>query len=274
MLSSWEGPSTGSVSDSLLAEPAELTEQFRAALDQDGLTLHYQPIVDLGGRVVMAEGLLRWPHPEHGLLSAGAILPVAVRAGLLSTLDRWVLRAACSAATRWPVSVSVAVNLGGLLPDGAEAVEQITSLLVETGLDPHRLVLEITETTLVDLPQRTRQVMQILTEQGVRFAIDDFGTGYSSLSRLKDLPAQILKLDRSLLPTDAGDAINRAITQAVFDLTRTTGHQCIAEGVETSAQAQLLCGIGLDAYQGWLWAPAMPAQQLRQYLHRESPRPA
>lgn len=249
--------------------------QLREALVPDGLTLQYQPVVDAADRVTMAEALVRWPHPEHGMLSPDVLLPIAERGGLMCALDRWVLRTALTEATRWPHSqghpVSVAVNLAGLLPDGAEAVHEITTILAETGIDPTRAVLEITETTLVDVPERTRAAMRELAEHGVRFAIDDFGTGYSSLARLKDLPVHILKLDRTLIPQHPGDVTNRAITQAVVDISHTTGHRCLAEGVETTTQLQLLQTIGLDAYQGWPFSHPVTAANLHRLLNNTAP---
>ncbi|GAA4885736.1 putative bifunctional diguanylate cyclase/phosphodiesterase [Saccharopolyspora cebuensis] len=248
----------------------QLEGQLREALHRDGLTLHYQPVVAPDGSVVTAEALVRWPHPDRGLLAPDAFLPVAEQGDLLRDLDRWVLRTALREAARWPRSggrqVGVAVNLAGLVPGGPDFVDTVTDVVAETGLDWHRVVLELVETALVDLPSRTRQEMAELVARGVRFAVDDFGTGYSSLARLKELPAQIIKVDRRFVAGVGGDASDFAVARAVVDMARAMGRYCVAEGVETATQFHALCGVGVDAYQGWLFAKAMPARDFRALL--------
>src|SRR5436189_516365 len=125
---------------------------------------------------------------------------------------------------------------------------------MESGIEWDRVVLELVETSLIDLPQRSRAAMAELTERGVRFAVDDFGTGYSSLARLKDLPAQIIKVDRRFVSGVGGDASDFAVARAVVDMARAMGRQCVAEGVETATQFHVLSGVGVDYYQGWLFS--------------------
>lgn len=263
----------------VLADPALLTstegqldleEQLRLAIDNDELTLHFQPILDRDGSVVLAEALLRWPHPERGLVSPNVILQVAEQGGLLRELDRWVLRTALHKAASWPardqVSPSVAVNLAGLTPDDPGFVSEVNAALAASGLGGDRLVLEMVETALIDLSKRADQAMATLAGQEVRFAIDDFGTGYSSLARLKDLPAHLLKLDRRFVANLESDHRDRAVARAVVDMGHAMGHQCIAEGIETSSQFRILDELGIDLHQGFLLARPMPADQFQAQL--------
>ncbi|GAA0529871.1 PAS domain S-box-containing protein/diguanylate cyclase (GGDEF)-like protein [Saccharopolyspora erythraea NRRL 2338] len=247
-----------------------LEGQLRDALNNDGLTLYYQPVVSSDGSIVTAEALVRWPHPDRGLLSPDAFLPVAEQGDLLRELDRWVLRTALKEAASWPSSngrqVGVAVNLAGLVPGGPDFVDTVADVVADVGIDWHRVILELVETALVDLPSRTRHAMGELVQRGVRFAVDDFGTGYSSLARLKDLPAQIIKVDRRFVSGVGGDASDFAVARAVVDMARAMGRQCVAEGVETATQFHVLCGVGVDAYQGWLFSRPIPAREFRTIL--------
>ncbi|MGP4020387.1 EAL domain-containing protein [Saccharopolyspora sp. 5N708] len=247
-----------------------LEGQLRDALNNDGLALHYQPVVNSDGAVVTAEALVRWPHPDRGMLAPDAFLPVAEQGDLLRELDRWVLRTALREASTWPARngrpVAVAVNLAGLVPGGPEFVDAVADIVAETGIAWDRVILELVETALVDLPSRTRHEMGELVGRGVRFAVDDFGTGYSSLARLKDLPAQIIKVDRRFVAGVGGDASDFAVARAVVDMARAMGRQCVAEGVETATQFHVLSGVGVDAYQGWLFSGAIPAREFRDLL--------
>ncbi len=272
------GPGRVSLANPALIATVEaqlgLEEQLHTAIDTDSLVLHYQPIMTRDHSVAMAEALVRWPHPEHGLLSPEVILRVAEQGNMLRALDLWVLRTALHEASSWPASdehpVAIAVNLSELLPHDPEFIDTITAAITESGIDWHRLVLEMVETSLVELPTRSREAMVELAERGVRFALDDFGTGYSSLARLKDLPTQIIKLDRQFVSgveTDAGDL---AIAQAMTGIGRAMGRSCVAEGVETTGQFQALDRLGIDLYQGWLFSHPLPAHQLRAFL--ENPR--
>lgn len=244
--------------------------QLRTALHQDGLRLHYQPVLAADGSIIAAEALVRWPHPDRGLLSPGAFLPVAERAGLLRELDHWVLRTALRDAARWPGShgrqVDIAVNLTGLVPGDPEFGEIIAEAVAEAGIGWHRLILELVETELADPRTQTRHCMLRLTRRGARFAIDDFGTGHSSLARLKHLPTQLIKIDRQFVAGIEDDAADRAMVQAIIDMTHALGRQCIAEGVETAGQFHILSDLGVDAYQGWLFARAMPEPEFATLL--------
>ncbi|AHI01210.1 hypothetical protein GCM10010174_11880 [Kutzneria viridogrisea] len=247
-----------------------LEGQLREALAKDGLTLHFQPVVGVDGTVLTAEALVRWPHPDRGLLAPDVFLPVAEQGDLLRELDRWVLRTALREASTWPAPngqpVAVAVNLSGLVPGDPDFVDAVSNAVAESGIDWDRVVLELVETALVDLPSRTRQAMGVLVERGVRFAVDDFGTGYSSLARLKDLPAQIIKVDRRFVSGVGNDPSDFAVARAVVDMARAMGRSCVAEGVETATQFHVLHGVGVDAYQGWLFSRPVPPREFRAVL--------
>ncbi|RSM63882.1 diguanylate phosphodiesterase [Kibdelosporangium aridum] len=247
-----------------------LEGQLREALGNDGLVLHYQPVVGVDGTILTAEALVRWPHPDRGLLSPAQFLPVAEQGDLLRDLDRWVLRTALQEAKTWPElggrQVSVAINLAGLVPGDPEFVDVVATAIAGSGVEWERVVLELVETSFVDLPSRSRTAMADLVGRGVRFAVDDFGTGYSSLARLKDLPAQIIKVDRRFVAGIGTDPSDFAVARAVVDLARAMGRSCVAEGVETATQFSMLRDIGVEAYQGWLLSRAVPAEEFRALL--------
>jgi len=250
----------------------QLEGELREALHRDELVLHYQPVVDSDGWTISAEALLRWQHPERGFIGPNVFIPVAEQGDLLPDLDRWVLRTALAEARTWPAvngkPVRIAVNLAGLVPGTPGFVEAITDIINESGIDQDRVVLELVETTVVDLPARPRREMRELGRQGVRFAVDDFGTGYSSLARLKDLPAQIIKIDRRFVAGVGDSGPDYAVARAAVDMTRAMGRECVAEGVETPTQFRLLAEAGAHAHQGWLFSPAVPAEEFRHLMRQ------
>ncbi|WP_232665073.1 putative bifunctional diguanylate cyclase/phosphodiesterase [Pseudonocardia sp. TRM90224] len=259
----------------------ELEAELRDAIASGGLVLDYQPVVGPDGTVLSAEALVRWPHPERGLISPAEFLPVAQRSGLLRELDMWVLRAAAQEAAGWSVAradgagadgdgagriPAVAVNLAGLLPGDPDFLAAVSGIVADTGLPWDRLVLELVETSLVVLPQNALSAMAELVGRGVRFAVDDFGTGYSSLARLKELPAQTVKVDRAFVTGIADDPADFAVARAVVDMARAMGRTTVAEGVESAEQFHVLRGIGVDAYQGWLFSRPLAPSALREVL--------
>jgi diguanylate cyclase (GGDEF)-like protein/PAS domain S-box-containing protein len=250
----------------------ELEAELRAAIAGDGLVLEYQPVVGPDGTIRKAEALVRWAHPERGLIPPGDFLPVAQRSGLLRELDLWVLRAATREAATWPQHgghrPAVAVNLAGLLPGDAGFCSAVSDAVSDAGLGWDQLVLELVETSLVALPPHALAAMAELTERGVRFSVDDFGTGYSSLARLKKLPAQTVKVDRAFVTGIADDPADFAVARAVVDMARAMGRTTVAEGVETAEQFYVLRGIGVDAYQGWLFSRPVSAAALHEVLRK------
>jgi diguanylate cyclase (GGDEF)-like protein len=251
----------------------ELEGELRAALAADALVLEYQPVIGPDGLVRSAEALVRWPHPERGVIPPGEFLPVAQRGGMLRELDEWVLRTATREAADWPEHggrpVAVAVNLAGLLPGGPAFRATVNDIVTEAGLPWDRLVLEVVETSLVALPPHALAAMDRLVQCGVQFAVDDFGTGYSSLARLKELPAQIVKVDRAFVAGVGRDPADFAVARAVVEMAQAMGRSTVAEGVETTEQYHVLRGIGVDAFQGWLFSRALPPWQLRELLAGE-----
>jgi len=244
----------------------ELEAELRTAIGEDGLTLEYQPVVGPDGTVLSAEALVRWPHPERGMIGPGEFLPVAERAGMMRDLDLWVLRTATREAADWPAPAAVAVNLAGLLPGDPAFLAEVTAAVEAAELGWNRLILELVETSLVALPQAALDAMAELSDRGVRFAVDDFGTGYSSLARLKQLPAQTVKVDRAFVTGVAADPADFAVARAVVDMARALGRTTVAEGVETAEQFHVLRGLGVDAYQGWLFARPQAPEALRRTL--------
>ena len=232
----------------------KMERDLRRALSEGGLEVHFQPMVALGTkriRIVGAEALARWRHPEHGLVPPAEFIPLAESAGLIGDLGEWVLRTACARAARWDM-LCVAVNLS---PDQVRRpglVDLVATVLAETGLAPNRLELEITEGLLLHDTTATLATLTSLRALGVAIALDDFGTGYSSLSYLRRFPFSKLKIDRSFVAGMAADAGNTAIVQAVATLGRTLAMRVSAEGVETEAQLDVLRAMGCDEGQGYL----------------------
>lgn len=232
---------------------------LRRAVTEDEFELHFQPQVALPqGMVTGFEALVRWRHPERGLLAPGAFLPLAERLGLMRRIGAWVLREACAAATRWPGGLSVAVNLAPAQFEDGRLPEVVAAVLEDSGLPPGRLELEVTETVLLASADAALSQLLALRETGVRIAMDDFGTGHSSLTQLRVFPFDRLKIDRSFvkdLPL-GGDA--PAIVRAVIGLGRSLGISVIAEGVETEAQLRELLAEGCEAAQGFLFGRPVP----------------
>jgi diguanylate cyclase (GGDEF)-like protein len=236
--------------------------ELRNGLGRGELTLHYQPIIDItDGRTRGVESLIRWQHPERGLLLPGEFLPVAEESGLLVDVGAWVLRAASRQGALWqqerPLSISVNLSVRQLLH--RDLVSQVRQLLDESGLPPERLTLEVTETALIADLAAASKVLEQLRSLGVRVALDDFGTGYSSLAYLRNLPVDELKLDRSFL-VDLDEPESLAVVSAVIDVAHALDMLVVGEGVEHEAQLDTLSRLGCDLAQGFLCGrPSAPA---------------
>jgi diguanylate cyclase (GGDEF)-like protein len=237
-----------------------LERDVRAALALDELELFYQPQVDAeAGELQGFEALLRWRHPQRGLVSPADFIPLAEETGLIVPIGTWVLRQACAQAQLWPNHLHMAVNVSAVqlrLPDFAQTVMQILS---ETGLPPHRLEIEITEWALVESSEATLNTLRKLHDSGVRLSLDDFGTGYSSLSYLRTFPIDKIKIDRSFVmeAEEQGNAL--AIIRAVADLGHALGLTICAEGVESEAQLTQVRSEGCTEIQGFLISRPQPA---------------
>jgi len=242
------------------------TAALRCALDRGELVLHYQPLVHLPtGRTYGAEALVRWQHPERGLVLPGEFLPLAEASDLMVDLGRFVLEQACRQAVRWRCAGGpdlVSVNVAGrelLAPGYLAGLERVLST---TGLPAHALVLEVTETSLDADAAGALDVLRAVRALGVRVAIDDFGTGWSSLSRLSRLPVDILKIDRSFVRDLAPGADRAPLVQAIVSLATALGLGVVAEGVEHPHQADLLRSLGSAHAQGYLFSRPLPADRL------------
>lgn len=244
--------------------------RLRDALRDNRLQLHYQPLINLRGEIIMAEALLRWPHPESGLIAPARILAIAERGNLLWDIDRWVLTTALREASGWPAvrgrPVRISVNLSRLLPDDPHFVQEVSEIVERSGISASRVVLEVLETSLVDLPMRPRDAMAELGARGIAFAVDDFGTGYSSMKRLKDLPAELIKIDREFVADMENDSADFSIVRAAAEMSRGMRRRCVAEGVETATQLHLLADLGVGIFQGFLFSPPVPAEEFRELL--------
>jgi EAL domain-containing protein (putative c-di-GMP-specific phosphodiesterase class I) len=227
---------------------------------------YFQPQVDLGtGAIRGVEALVRWRHPERGLLPAGEFVPAVERTDLITQLGRHVLAASIAQWRRWRtegVSVDVAVNLSTIDLLDLTLPGTIVDLLIEHGMPADRLILEITESTLLHDEQRTHRVLRQLERIGVCLAIDDFGTGYSSLATLRRLPIRQVKIDRTFVDGIPADSDNDTIVQSTIQLAHTLGATVVAEGVETIAQFDRLAELGCDTAQGYLIGRPAQAEDL------------
>jgi diguanylate cyclase (GGDEF)-like protein len=236
----------------------EMVADVRAAVEAGEMLVHLQPIVDLRTLEVTGhEALVRWQHPQRGLLLPQAFVPIAEETGAIVPMGWWVLERACELAEEWPHGGEIGVNLAArqLLDPGA--VTTVASILSRTGIDPRRVVLEITESVFLDTEAIGHRLHQ-LRALGLRLAIDDFGTGYSSLSYLTRLPVDIVKIDRSFVERLGGPPGDETLVRAVVQLARSLGLHSVGEGVETAAQLERLQSFGCDAAQGFLFGKPQP----------------
>ncbi|MBP1690564.1 MAG: diguanylate cyclase/phosphodiesterase with sensor [Deltaproteobacteria bacterium] len=246
---------------------------LRGALDRNELVLHFQPIVALEtGKLLGAEALVRWNHPERGLVSPAEFIPVAEDIGLIGQLGEWVLNEACAHAMRWTMPGGhrpfVAVNLSARQFQEGSLVAVVQAALARSGLAAPNLELEITESMLMQQTDRTVRVLHELESLGVKLAIDDFGTGYSSLGYLKRFPVSTLKIDRSFLRDVARDEDDRAIVSAVMAMARSLDLTVTAEGVERAEQVAFLRELGCDQVQGYLYSRPVPAAEFERLLQK------
>jgi diguanylate cyclase (GGDEF)-like protein len=247
-----------------------LAGELRRAIEEQELVLHYQPKAELeNGRIVGAEALVRWQHPERGFIPPNEFVPIAERTGLIKPLSRYVIASALEQCEKWNeagLELHVAVNL--TIPDllDLELPDRIAALLAETGVRPGQLELEITESTLLADPFRVLRVLNRLDEMGLRLTIDDFGTGYSSLAYLKRLPVQTIKIDRSFVMSMCDDASDATIVRSTIDLGRNLGLDVVAEGVESQEAWDALRTQGCTLAQGYFISRPVPADELAELL--------
>ena len=253
--------------DAQARERQALEASLRIAITDGQLELHYQPLVDAqSGRITSAEALVRWRHPERGLIPPIEFIGLAEETGLILPLGNWVLRTACAQAARWPDGIGVAVNLSPLQFREQSLLAVVASALEASGLAPERLELEITEGVLLTDEAETLATLQQLRASGVRIAMDDFGTGYSSLSYLRRFPFDKIKIDQSFVRQLPGDEESAAIVRAIITLGACLGMSTTVEGVETAEQFAFSAAEGCDTIQGYHVSRPLPAADFEAVL--------
>ncbi len=255
----------------------ELEAALRQAVDQDKFLVQYQPTIDLSsGRVTGSEALVRWQHPEHGLIPPGRFIPLAEEPGLLVPIGRWVLREACAQARRWHMArpglppLSVSVNLSVRQLQEPNLVAEVADILAQTGLQRGQLVLEVTESAMMGDPEAALQTLQALKSLGVRLALDDFGTGYSSLSYLHRFPFDILKVDKAFVDPLTLASRHDSLVRTIVEMARSLKLRTVAEGIETVKQAEAVRLLGCDSGQGYYFARPLSVQAMDEYLDQEA----
>ena len=248
-----------------------LSNALHHALTRDELQLHYQPQINLkSGEICGMEALLRWHHPQLGNISPVEFIPIAEKTSLIIAIGEWVLRTACQQSIAWQLeglpALPIAVNLSGRQFSQHNLSQIITHILTQTGLAPHLLELEITESTLIQDTQASIATLKALTQLGIRISIDDFGTGYSSLSYLKRFPINAIKIDQSFVRDIHTDPEDAAIVSAIIAMAKSLGMKTIAEGVETAEQLAFLQQRECDNIQGYLFSKPLSASALKLLL--------
>ncbi len=248
-----------------------LENSLRQTLERGELSVHYQPLIDIkSGNMVSAEALVRWQHPEMGLLEPGRFIHLAEESGFITEIDEWVLQTVCRQARAWQDAgmppVSITVNISARHFQNPRLVDTISHTLKENGLPPGCLDIEITESLAMSNIARTARQLKELAGMGVHISIDDFGTGYSSLNYLKRLPINRLKIDKSFIQDIAADPDDRAIIDAVTVMAHTMKMTVIAEGVETEDQLSFLRQSGCDEAQGFLFSEPLPPKKFKEFV--------
>ncbi len=257
-----------------ITERLQMEMQLRHAIENKQLFLVYQPKVSMeSGLMVGMESLLRWRHPEMGLVPPARFIPIAEESGLIQDLGNWVLREACTQGRRWQSQgydvVPIAVNVSGAQFKRGRCVERLRAILNETGFAPNLIEVEITESVLMELGESGQRVMGDLRALGVRLALDDFGTGYSSLARLKSFPIDSLKIDQSFIRDISTDPDDAAIVRAVLSMSHEMNMRVIAEGVETPEQLDFLKQVHCEEYQGYLFSRPLSPDEIERFLPRK-----
>lgn len=238
-----------------------IENDLRVALRDGQFELHLQPVVNLvTGSIDSAEALVRWNHPERGIVPPADFIPIAERTGLIIELGSWILDEACRLSASWP-GHAIAVNISPKQLTRADFVESTLATIERHGIEPDAIMLEVTETVFLDVTSDTSLTLVDLVAQGIRIALDDFGTGYSSLNHLRQIPAQMVKVDRSYIAELGVDPGTTAIVESLAGLTKRLGQRLIAEGIETTDQADILREMGVEFGQGFLLGPPVPAAE-------------
>jgi diguanylate cyclase (GGDEF)-like protein len=255
-----------------LKERQQLEIDLRKAIEQNEMELYYQPILNLRSNIITGfEALARWRHPVNGMVPPTTFIPIAEDTGLIQSLGKWALREACRCAAHWPSELKIAVNLSPIQFSASNLSEVVRHALAETGLQPHRLELEITEGVFMTNNESTLSTLRQLKQLGVRISLDDFGTGYSSLSYLRSFPFDKIKVDRSFVSDLAEGTEHVVIVQAVVSVARALGMTILAEGIETVGQYEFLAALDCDEGQGYLFSPPVPIAKVSEMIAKWSP---
>jgi diguanylate cyclase (GGDEF)-like protein len=247
-------------------------DDLRQAITRDELVLHYQPVFSADGEKIIAlEALVRWPHPKQGMIPPTSFIAMAEERGLVIPLGEWVLRRACQDAMRWP-HLRIAVNVSAIQFRHRDFVASVTGVLAETGFDPYRLELELTEGVVVEDADAAEAAMMELRGLGVNLALDDFGTGYSSLIYLRRFAFDNIKIDRSFLESMEATGESAILVHSIVHLGRALGLTVTAEGVETPEQHRFLQALGCHQLQGYLFSPPVTAEEIDRMLAVEQAR--
>lgn len=251
-----------------------LENDLRRAIEQDALLLYYQPqISTVNGAVVGMEALIRWQHPDKGIVSPAEFIPLAEETGLILPISEWVLKTACMQIKQWQAEghkiVPVSVNLSSRQFQQEDFITILSGILDESGIDPRNLILEITEGTIMQNTETVFDLLHELNEMGLLLTIDDFGTGYSSLSYLKKFPIHAIKIDRSFVSEINTNHDDAAIAMAIISMAHSLKLKVVAEGVETKDQLMMLCEQRCDDIQGYYFSPPLHADNISEILDAE-----
>ena len=247
-----------------------LESSLRNALQHKQFVIYYQPLVNNRNRVIGMEALLRWYHPELGVINPSKFIPLAEETGAIISIGKWVLHSACQQTSEWHekgyAGLYVAVNLSTRQFREPDLIETIEQVLESTGLSPDCLKLEVTESGIMKDPEQAVAKMKILRAKGIRFSIDDFGTGYSSLSYLKRFPIDTLKIDRSFVTDCSTNKDDQEIIKTIISMAQSLNLETVAEGVETEEQLDFLIRQGCHIMQGYYFDQPMPANKFEKIL--------
>ncbi|WP_373974353.1 EAL domain-containing protein [Chitinibacter sp. SCUT-21] len=258
------------------AEQLHLASKMRTALSKSEFTLHYQPQFDLkSGQIIGAEALVRWRHPELGLVPPGKFIPVAENSGLIVEMGEWIVQEACRQAKQWHDEglggIVIGINISPIQFRRGDVEKLVADALRLSGLPAELIELELTESLLLEDSDHLKVILQNLRSLGLSFSIDDFGTGYSNLSYLKHFEVERLKIDQSFIRRLTEDAHDEAIVSAIIQVANSLKLQLIAEGIEDQATLNRLIELGCEQGQGYFWSPAIPAEEFKQFvLHHRS----
>lgn len=255
-------------------ERLTLENDLRKALERNEFLLHYQPQISVeSGAITGLEALIRWKQPEGGIIPPSEFIPIAEDTGLIIPISEWILKTVCGQTKAWQAAnyqmIPIAVNLSSQQFQQKDFIETLTRIIHDAAVAPGNLILEITESTILQNTKTSFAALSKLTEMGMQLAIDDFGTGYSSLSYLKKFPIHAIKIDRSFIREIGTDPDDEAITMAIISMAHSLRLNVIAEGVETEEQLTFLCKQGCNEIQGYLFSPPLPAEELANLLLAE-----